>query len=81
MSAAVNRISKCPCRGCTERFVVDGHRCHATCERYSKWRGEVDNVAEYLREEASKTYDADFLFAEKCIRYRKAINRIPKKKG
>ena len=81
MSAAVNRISKCPCNGCNDRWVKDGHRCHSTCKRYSKWRKEHDDVATYLRNEANKTVDADFLFAQKCMRYRKAINRIPKKKG
>lgn len=79
MSKPMKRVSKCPCKGCEDRFVKDGHRCHSTCERYIKWKGEVDGVANYLREEANKTIDADFLFAEKCIRHKKAIRRCPKK--
>ena len=80
-AGAVKRISKCPCNGCTDRWVKDGHRCHSTCKRYARWRSEVDAVAELNREERNRTSDADRISVEKCVRYKKAINRIPKKKG
>ena len=28
------------CKGCTERYVTEHSNCHATCERYLKWREE-----------------------------------------
>lgn len=81
MSATVKRVSKCPCKGCTERYVIDGRRCHSDCERYKNWKKEFDDAANHIREEHMKTTDADFLLTQRSIRYRKAIRRIPKKKG
>lgn len=36
--------SKCPCKGCDERWVTADGRCHTTCERYAQWRGEVQDA-------------------------------------
>ena len=30
------------CKGCTERYVTEHSNCHATCERYLKWKEERD---------------------------------------
>lgn len=35
---------KCPCRGCTERWVSKTSRCHASCKKYKDW-------VEYVREQ------------------------------
>lgn len=79
MVANVKRVSKCPCKGCTERWVSEQGRCHSTCERYAEWKGEVDAAAQTMRDEINRTKDADFIFAEKCLKYKKAVRRCPKK--
>lgn len=41
---------ECPCKGCTERWVEGIKTCHATCERYAKWKKWRDDIRhkEYL---------------------------------
>lgn len=31
-----------PCFGCTNRRVVDGKTCHATCKLYQQYRADIE---------------------------------------
>lgn len=46
-----------PCKGCPDRKLIelsDGRvtRCHSTCEKYLKYRDELDKVNAEIRKES-----------------------------
>ncbi len=43
-------MSSSCCKGCQERHVA----CHAHCERYHKWRSELDKLNDCIRMEKVK---------------------------
>ena len=43
-----------PCYGCTERRVTDGYNCHSDCPRYAKYRRELDDESELIRQKKAE---------------------------
>lgn len=39
-----------PCYGFTERRATDGYNCHSDCPRYAKYRRELDDESELIRQ-------------------------------
>ena len=54
-----------PCKDCLERCVA----CHATCERYRKWRADFDTFKE-------KVIDAKIKEADVVRRRNEAVVRM-----
>ena len=48
----------CPCKCCTEREIG----CHAICDKYKKWRDEVQEFNDKVAAKKGLTHDAtDFI--------------------
>ena len=50
-----------PCKGCEERYPG----CHDHCEKYAKWKAEVQKINTAEREYKRKCRE-DFLMSEQC---------------
>jgi hypothetical protein len=33
-----------PCCGCSDRHFENGATCHATCEKYKKYKAEIEEI-------------------------------------
>lgn len=47
---------KCPCKGCTDRWVSETSRCHAFCDKYKEWQRMVRAV-NHIRSQHAITDD------------------------
>lgn len=41
---------KCPCKGCTRRWVSETSRCHSSCKEYKEWAEFTKQQKELLAE-------------------------------
>lgn len=63
------------CKGCPDRKIVDGKRCHSTCERYLKEAAENQKRLdaayeesknnEYFSETVAKRFDRDVKYKKR----------------
>ena len=77
MSMTIERDRLSPCKDCRERETG----CHSTCSLFIEWKEHHEKVIEAIRADKGKTFDANSFLAIQRRKYKKSIDRIPKKGG
>ena len=63
--------ARSPCNGCTERWVTDTTRCHATCERYARFVAQKNAESAARIAAADAENDVDAVLCRKRHKYRR----------
>lgn len=73
----IKRDKPSPCKGCPDKKVG----CHRSCYKFIKWEVHHQECMEAIRADKNKDKDANGFLTMQHRKYKKVLDRIPKKGG